>query len=130
MEDLLISKDLILLNDGSQTRVNKGTGGESTLDSTFCGRAWNNKATWRVEDPIGSSDHTPILVEIHTNVNHVKTLPRATRWKSRDVDWESFKLAVEERMNQDDPSDLSITERIIRFNEILIETDKKKVGKT
>ena len=46
------------------------------------------------------------------------------------MDWESFKLEVEERMNQDDPSDLSITERIIRFNEILIETGKKIVGKT
>ena len=91
MEDWAISKDLIVLNDGSPTRVNKATGNESTPDVTLCGRAWNNKTTWRVEDPIGSSDHTPILVEVHTKVKHVNLLPRTTRWKSRKVDWEEFK---------------------------------------
>ena len=126
MEDWVISKDLIVLNDGSPTWVNKATGNESTPDVTLCGRAWNNKKTWRVEDPIGSSDHTPILIEVHTKVKHVNLLPRNTRWKSRDGDWEDFKQAVEDEISSDVPSTLTITERITRSTKYSSKSQRRK----
>ena len=64
---------------------------------------------------------SPILNEIHTKVKHMNNLARETRWKSKDVDWEAFNESVEKDINSEDPSNLSFTERITRFNSILKE---------
>ena len=131
VEDWAIENDLNILNDGSPTHVNRGTGGLSTPDISFCGKSWQNKTAWSVEDPIGNSDHNPILIEVHSKMLHVKTSDGSTRWKSREVDWDAFKEAVEEKvLDPEEAESLSMKERVLKFNEALIETAKTHVGKT
>ena len=125
----MIEKDLTLLNDGSPTRVNKTTGNESTPDVTLCGPSWRNKVTWHVDESIGSSDHNPIIIEIQSKVRHVSPLDRTARWKSKDVDWDAFRKAVEEKMSPLQESD-NIKVRVTAFNSALIECAEIHVGKT
>ena len=104
IEDWVIDNDLTILNDCSATRaskavnVNDATKGLSSPDVTLCGKSWRDKTTWTVDDPIGGSDHDPILIEVHSKIKHVKAFDKSACWKSRGVDWEAFKSAVEEKI--------------------------------
>ena len=54
--------ELMLLNDGSATRVGRGTAGESAPDVTFCSTRLFERLEWRVIRELGS-DHFPILIQ-------------------------------------------------------------------
>jgi len=100
-EDIInwvIDEDLSIANDGSPTRINRGTGNESTPDITIHGSSWNNKINWSVDELIGNSDHNPIIIEISVKMRHVSPLNRAAKWKSKDVNWQEFKEEVEKNI--------------------------------
>jgi len=57
--DWVLDNDLACLNDGSHTRVNRGTGGLSTPDITFVTPGLNTKSKWTtIEETDMGSDHT------------------------------------------------------------------------
>ena len=130
MIDWIIDNELTILNDGSPTCANRTTGGESTPDVTICGNTWWNKVSWNTVDSIGKSDHQPILVEVNAKVKHVSPLNRTAKWKSRDVDWEAFSKAVDEKIVESDPANpLSIREEVDRFTKALLDSATTHVGK-
>ena len=126
--DWMIDDGLTILNDGTPTRVNKSTGEESTPDVTLAGEKWMGKTTWTVMKPIGSSDHLPILIEISTDVKHVAASFGA-KWKSKDVDWDSFSNAIETGINEIDQDSDDIKTLVTDFNKVVIEAAEKHVGK-
>ena len=63
VEDWLLDQDLSCVNDGSPTLTVKNNGSDSTPDLTLVGARWASKCIWKVEEPIGASDHLPIVVE-------------------------------------------------------------------
>ena len=87
--DWVLDNDLTCLNDGSHTRVNRGTGGLSTPDITFTTPGLNTKTKWScVEETDIDSDHLPIVMEIRkSDVQTISTTPFRSRWKSKNVDW-------------------------------------------
>ena len=96
-------------------------GGSYSLDST----------TWTVDDPIGGSDHDPILIELHAKIKHVKAFDKSACWKSRGGDWEAFKSAVEEKIpDMDEAESMTIKERVDRFNKVLFSAAESHVGKS
>ena len=63
--DWVFDNNLSILNNGDSTRVNRTTGNVSTPDVTMCGSDWLGKVEWCVADPIGSSDHLPVIITIN-----------------------------------------------------------------
>ena len=61
--------NLNVLNDGTPTRINKITGGESTPDISVIGTKWKDKSKWEVGAQLGNSDHLPITITIHAKVS-------------------------------------------------------------
>ena len=58
--DWILDSDLHILNDGSATRTSRITSNGSAHDISLCGSNWSAKTSWRLEEPIGSSNHHKI----------------------------------------------------------------------
>ena len=127
----MLEKNLQCLNDGSPTRINRGTGGLSTPDITCCTQSLSPKMKWAaIEETSMGSDHSPIVLELKaSDIQSISTTPLRTRWKSKGVDWEAFRNEVESSLPYDH-SHLSLGDRIAVFNDILIEAGNRHVGKT
>ena len=126
--DWSIENHLSILNNGDPTRVNRQTGNGSTPDVTLCGSDWSGKISWCIGEPIGSSDHLPIVMTISSNVQHQSVFGKRAKWKSNGVDWEAFRSHIEEKI-EGETQGLKLVDRIIKFNEVIIESARKHVGK-
>ena len=128
VEDFVIEKDLAILNDGSSTRVNPGTGNGSTPDVTLVGGNWSGKATWDVGEDLGGSDHLPIIVSLNANVQLMPISMRPARWRTKG-NWDDFADQIEEAMDNLQPEN-NLKTRVRRFQDILIKSANDNVGKT
>ena len=128
--DWMLDNDLTCLNDGSPTRVNRGTGGLSTPDITFISRNLSTKVKWHVvEDTDMGSDHSPIVIEVSDAVPQtITSTPLRTRWSRKKADWAAYREEVENNLHN--VSDSSMTNMVRSFTNIMIEAGKKHVGKT
>ena len=88
--DWILDNDLHILNDGSATRTSRITGNDSTPDISLCGSHWSAKSSWRLAEPIGNSDHLPIIIELNHKICYKPVIPRSARWRRNGVDWSSF----------------------------------------
>ena len=129
LSDWMMESNMNLLNTGEPTHVNVHTGNGSTPDIAFCGSLWKGKVTWHVSEPIGSSDHLPIIMTIKSRIAHQSVMGVGARWKRNNVKWELFTEAVEEDMKDLVPED-DLTKKILRFMDILYEAGMKHVGKS
>jgi uncharacterized protein (DUF736 family) len=68
-----MDNDLISLNDGSKTRVNHATTGESAPDVTLVHNSLVAGATWKRLEARGS-DHYPLLCEVDVTFSHLAEL--------------------------------------------------------
>ena len=84
--DWILDNDLHILNEGSATRTSRITGNDSAPDISLCESNWSAKTSWRLAEPIGSSDHLLILIEINHKIHYKPVVPRATRWQRNGVD--------------------------------------------
>ena len=131
--DWILEKDLHFLNDGSATRTSQISNSDSIPVISLWGSNWSAKAFWSLAEPIGSSDHLPIAIEINHEIHYQPVIPGAARWRRNGVDWSFFTNEVESKMdNLPDESNLSL--HVSRFNDILIaaaiiHVEKTKPGK-
>ena len=128
VEDWLCDKQLTLLNDGRPTRFNRATGNGSTPDIAACGKSISGKTEWDVVEGIGSSDHLPTIITIWDKVNHHPVIGKPTMWK-KNVDWSKFTEETEKRF-MDIEAEANITNRVLRFTDILTAVAEKHVGKS
>ena len=128
LETWVSNNDLHILNDGSPTRINKGTVGLSTLDISIVGSNWSGTTDWVVEDDIGASDHQPILISVRDQIEHQVIRNRPPKWK-RNADWVKFGNMVEEKVTNL-PEEGNLTKRVHRFQQILTDVANVVVGKT
>uniref|UniRef100_A0A1I8I211 RING-type domain-containing protein n=1 Tax=Macrostomum lignano TaxID=282301 RepID=A0A1I8I211_9PLAT len=126
--DWSIDTQLEILNDGSPTRVNKATGGESSPDVSFASSKLASKCTWQVSDDLGS-DHTPIVIRLDLKV---RTLPKAQSrliWRKQGVDWNAFQTVVEDKFKALHKEHLTFDARAKRFNDIVMQAANLCIGK-
>jgi hypothetical protein len=128
MVDWVTDKHLSILNDGSATRVNRETGNGSTPDVTLCGSEWNGKVSWSVGEPIGSSDHLLIDITVGSNVKHQSVFGKRARWKTNGVNYHAFKDAIEDTI-EEETRGLKLMAKIIKTNEVIVESGRVNVGK-
>ena len=77
--DRILDNNLHILNDGSTTRTSRITGNNSTPDIFLCGSNWSDKTSWRLAEPIGSSYHLPVIIEVHHKICYKPAIPRSAR---------------------------------------------------
>ncbi|XP_066915550.1 uncharacterized protein [Clytia hemisphaerica] len=129
IEDLILTNNLSILNDGSPTRMNPTTGNESTPDVSLVGELWRNKCEWQTGTQMGSSDHLPIKVTINAKVTHQSVFGKPGRWRRNGVNWNNLRNEVEDHC-QNLLEENNLTRRVARFNQILTQAAKKHVGKS
>ena len=120
---------MYILNYGSATRTSQITGNDSTLDISLCGSNWSAKTSWRLAEPIGSSDHLPVIIELNHKICYKPVIPRSARWRKNGVHWSSFTNEVESKMSNL-PNEPNLSLRVSRFNDILISAATTHVGKS
>ena len=87
------------------------------------------KTSWRLAEPIGNSDHLPIITELNHKICYKPVIPKSARWPRNGVDWSSFTNEVESQMSNL-PNEPSLSPRVSRFNDILISAATAHVGKS
>ena len=127
--DWILDNDLHIFNDGSATRTSRITGNDSTPNISLCGSNWSAKTLWRLAEPIGSSDHLPIIIEVNHKICYKPVIPRSSRWRRNGVDWSCFTKEVESKMTNL-PHEPNLSLRVSRFNEILISAATTHVRKS
>ena len=127
--DWILDNDLHILNDGSATRTSRITGNDSTPDISLCASNWSAKTSWRLAEPIGNSDHLPIIIELNHKICYKPIIPRSARWRRNGVDWSSFTNEVESKMSNL-PNEPILSLCVSRFNDTLISTATTHVGKS
>lgn len=135
--DWCLAHDLAILNDGSQTRDNTrassdkptpASGGKSSPDLTICGPSWNQRCSWTTTNPIGSSDHLPILTTVNQKVQHLPIFKGIPRWKTVGVDWEAYMTYLEDTMPKAPQQDVHLLSSFLEQG--IIEAATKFVGTT
>lgn len=92
IEKLIISRNLILLNNLQPTHFNLTTGNTSVIDLTICSCELAVKMEWKVLDYLYNSDHYPIIVTF----NEELTSPtiHTPKWKFHKADWTHSKTSL------------------------------------
>ena len=135
LEEWILDNDLISLNDGSNTRVNRAstasiaTGGLSAPDVTMVHSSLGPRTTWKRLELRGS-DHLPLLCEVDVTFSHLAELDSKLKWDWRNADWDNFQLEVDQTVGYVRPRDLrwSLKKRVTFLGETILEAAKNHVG--
>jgi len=125
--DWVFENNLTILNNGDATRVDRGNGNLSTPDVTLCGTDWMGRTEWNVAEPIGRSDHLPIVITVNMSVKHQSIYGTKPRWRSNNVDWTKFSEEIEGKM--EGLEDLPLLSRIAKLTSTIIDAAKIHVRK-
>lgn len=118
VESILGDNNLVVMNDGSGTRIDPRDGTTSAIDLSIASSSIMWKFGWRVEGDTRGSDHFPILIpSIETMA---KVLTRRPRWRYEAANWERFER------NLDHPFSAELGE----FTKRVISAAKKSIPKT
>ena len=128
IEEWMADSDLLCANDGTPTRINRGTTGESSPDTFLVHTRWRSRTEWTVGECLGS-DHLPMVITLRCRVGLFPQAPKPARWKTKNVNWNTFNDALE--------SEVALWEILPtvrasakRFKEAIMEVGKAHVGKT
>ena len=126
--DWILDNDLHILNDGSANQAIQITRNGSTTEIFLCGSNWSVKTSWRLAEPIGSSDHHPIIIELNHKICYKPVIPRSASWCRNGIDCSSFTNEVESKMSNL-PHEPNSSLRVSCFNCILMSAATTHVGK-
>lgn len=87
--DALDNCNLVVLNDGSPTRIIRPNQNHSAVDLTLSTASLAIKSTWNILEDNFGSDHYPIKITIGINTQHFSSNP-SSRWKDTRADWNIF----------------------------------------
>ena len=130
LEQWLLEKEMGVLNDGSPTRVNRGTGGGSAPDLTIVHSSLVGSARWEVADSFGS-DHSGLLIELDCGVC-ARSIPSTEwGWRWRSADWRAFEAEIDSRLSSSaaDLADSDLDARVKFFCSTTLEAAHLHVGR-
>ena len=91
MMDFISGSDLAILNDGSPTRIDDGTGDVSCIDLSLVSSNIAARFEWATYDDTLGSDHLPITLTL--SCDFVRT-PSTPKFKYKEADWGTFSKIV------------------------------------
>ena len=86
ISDLMLQRNLSLLNDGSVTYLHSGSGSQSAVDLSICDPSLYLDFSWKVLDDLCGRDHFPAI--IHSDMA-VPSVTNST-WKLSKADCDTF----------------------------------------
>ena len=130
LEQGLLESQMAVLNDGSPTRVNRGTGGGSAPDLTMVHSSQVGRATWEVTESFGS-DHSALLVELECGVCVRSTPSVEWGWCWRTADWTAFEREIDNRLSQeaDNLVHSDLDTRVELFCSVTLDAARRHVGR-
>ena len=88
--------DMVPLNTGDGTHINRRTGKESAPDIAIVKNGEEDRYEWKVLKKLGASDHYPIMITRDPEeMNRVNTTTKQ-RWDMKNANWEDFRNLVED----------------------------------
>lgn len=99
IKQFLENHDLVLMNDGSPTRLDPHTGIFTCLDLTIVTKSIAHKMNWSVLDQNFGSDHYVIQCSIGEQYDNSDTGTKTGEktWCFKNVDWSVFKEKIEKK---------------------------------
>ncbi|KXJ69166.1 hypothetical protein RP20_CCG028398 [Aedes albopictus] len=85
--ELVVQNDMIVLNNGSHTRIDPVTGNTQALDVSLCSTSVATKFNWKTLTDSSDSDHLPIVIDTMDAVN---ALHSRAKWLYAKANWERF----------------------------------------
>ena len=119
--------DLVLMNDGSATRVGRGIGGDSAPDVTFCSPQVFESLEWGVVRELGS-DHFPIL--IRGRARRVAEGGDRTEvvWNWAGARWDAYKEEIRRGLEAVEWGELSLGRFERQLRNLVLKAARKWVG--
>ena len=90
IEELLDQNDIVLMNDGSHTRVDVVHNSTTAIDLTICSSSLRLDYECSVDDNLYGSDHYPI----HLKYVHNIPSPCLPKWKTKEADWQLYESST------------------------------------
>jgi len=124
IENLLNSKELCLLNNGSPTYLHPGNGAKTAIDLTLCSPSIFQDLKWSLTKDQHGSDHYPIIIEICLPF----TPPNQPRWILSKADWDSFEslcaLTISDEILE------NCEDQIEEFSKLILQAASKTIPKS
>nr|CAI5829658.1 unnamed protein product [Callosobruchus analis] len=93
--NLLNQTDLVILNDGSQTKISRSSQ-HSAVDLTLVSPDMANIITWRVLPDTLGSDYFVILMSIDSPCQqNTDTIFPKTKWNTKKADWARYEILID-----------------------------------
>ena len=124
VEELLSSRDVVLLNDESPTHHDTFHNSFSTIDLGMCSSSIFLDLEWSVLDELHGSDHFPICVK--STVGSPPSSP--PRWLLEEADWGSFRATADTERSLESFSDHQAAYTF--FTELLIVAAERSIPRT
>nr|CAH7721985.1 unnamed protein product [Callosobruchus chinensis] len=95
--DAIDEEELVIMNNGSPTRLYRPNQSPAAVDLTFVSPDIAHLISWEVlTDPMGS-DHFPILLTLNTNIDRNVINP-ATKWNDNRAHWMTFQSTMNNKI--------------------------------
>jgi hypothetical protein len=121
-------REMVLLNDGSVTRVERGSGGPpSSPDVSFCSKDMPAKREWRVVRELGS-DHFPILICFGDRVKR-EEVKKVLVWDWKRADWKGYADEVKKRLSKFDWASMKVSDMEATIREVVLRAARTFVGR-
>ena len=118
--------DLVLMNDGSASRVGRGTVGESTPDVTFCSPHLFERLEWSVVRELGS-DLFSILIRGRAEGGQGKERAKLV-WHWDGAQWDEYREEIRHGLEAKDWDSMSVVDFERQLRTLVLEAARKWVG--
>ena len=110
LADVYLTKNFNILNDGTATFLNRVSNKKSAIDLSFASADVAPLFNWKVDSPIGRSDHCCIIMDVEIGIPSRPKTYREKRNVGR-TDWVLFRSVLTKLLEEstDEPSDKFFT---------------------
>ena len=127
LEDVILSTNLVVLNDGSPTHFTT----HSTfthVDISLCSSELATKCNWEILNDLSGSDHYPIILQINTGNIKQYSKPKP-KFKLAEANWKKFSLVSEKILSLTESS-LNINKEAARIQKCIISSAHHAIPQT
>jgi len=121
-------RDLHVMNDGSGTREERGTGRLSVPDVTAVSRMLADDCSWQVV-PGFLSDHLPIILSVGAGDPERRREVKRLMWDWNKADWDGYKSWLVNMAERVEWDSLSMKEMEAKIRELILRSAKRYVGR-
>lgn len=129
LADSIYDSELVLLNDGSTTRIpDVSTHRASAIDLTLVSPCLAANAEWTAEPDTLQSDHNAILIRIH-NVDTIEPDVGPPKYRLAKADWAKFQATLDSVCEEQDFTDNSVDQYYANIREAILSAADKAIPK-